>query len=120
MTFEENARICDERKVAKAKEYADQSKQRLKKIAATKVRTTFIGALSEFEKAFGFLWGAAENPNHVSDPESIQIFRQLWDTARTAILNNGNTQMRGLDQEISQYSMTWGRYKITMPVKDGQ
>lgn len=122
--FEENGRIATERRVTKAKEFAEQSRNRLKKIAATKIRTTFIGSLSEFEKAFGFLWGLPPSDEQakllqILDDEGfgIEYFREAWDNARTAILNNGNNQMRALDQEISQYSMTWNRYHMTLPVK---
>ena len=37
--------------------YLDESKRRLGKIVETKLKTSFIGALSQFEQEFGFLWG---------------------------------------------------------------
>jgi hypothetical protein len=39
------------------KKYEDDSKARLKKIISTKLRTSFIGALSSFEETFGRIWG---------------------------------------------------------------
>lgn len=125
--FEKNASLVNERRITRAKEFAEQSRKRLQKIAATKIRTTFIGSLSEFEKSFGFLWGlsgeglTAEQSKLLSVLDDagfgIEFFREAWDNARTAVLNNGNNQMRALDQEISQYSMTWNRYHMTLPVK---
>ena len=35
--------------------YLENSKDRLGKIITTKIRTSFIGALSQFEENFGFL-----------------------------------------------------------------
>ena len=86
--------------------YKENSKKRLINNIEKKFKTTMIGSLAVFEKQFGFLWGHGEN-----NPTDEQIhFRNLWEDARTEILNNGNTQLRIAQEEIAQYSMTWNRY----------
>lgn len=129
-SWEEMNRICQERKRVGQERYAEESRKRLAKIAATKIRTTFIGALAEVEKVFGFLWGVQPQfmtEDQLKMKESLEAlgfdeayFAKQWEEARTAILNNGNNQARALDQEILQYSMTWNRYRMTIPVMTPQ
>ena len=38
-------------------------------------------------------------------------WHNVWQDVRTDILNNGNNQLRACTNEISQYTMTWDRYK---------
>ena len=70
--------------------------------------------LAVFEKYFGQLWGHG-NSNLT---EEQKHYRQVWEEARTDILNNGNTQMRIAQEEIAQYTMTWNRYKTEFIIKD--
>lgn len=64
-----------------------------KDILVKRFQTTMIGALHEFEKSFGYLWG-----QHKSDDQELTDnelkFLDLWDETRNRILNNGNNQMR--------------------------
>lgn len=55
-------------------------------------QTTMIGALYEFEKVFGYLWGQDKNPDFLSENE--EDFRNRWESVRNQILNNGNNQLR--------------------------
>ena len=59
------------------------------------------------------------------EPSEEQLkAKQLWEQARTEILNNGNSQLRIAQEEIAQYTMTWNRYHIdfvlTPPNQDNQ
>ena len=72
-----------------------------------------IGALSSIEDHLGFLWG------HKSDEalsEEQEKMRQLYEELRSEILDKGNTQMRNIDTELTQYDVTWNRYQYQIPV----
>lgn len=93
--------------------YKQSSKKRLMKNIASKFQTTMIGALDQFEKAFGHLWG--HNKTQLTPEE--QECRRKWETVRTAILDNGNNQLRAATNEITQYTMTWDRYKTEFIIR---
>lgn len=63
-----------------------------KVILTKRFQTTMIGALFEFEKAFGYLWGQEKDENQLTDRELD--FLDRWDAVRNQILNNGNNQLR--------------------------
>lgn len=64
-----------------------------KNILIKRFQTTMIGALHEFEKSFGYLWGHHKlNDNDLTENELK--FLDLWDETRNRVLNNGNNQMR--------------------------
>jgi hypothetical protein len=73
-----------------------------------------IGALSSIEEHFGFLW------DHQSDgelSENQEKMRQLYEELRSEILDKGNTQIRNVDAEITQYDINWNRYQYQIPIK---
>jgi hypothetical protein len=90
-------------------------RKRLDKIVTTKIRTSFVGALAKFEEDFGFLWGHNKSIEQLT-PEEKEM-RELWDQTRTAVLNNGNNQLRGAQTEISMHVVSWNRYTMEMPFK---
>ena len=63
-----------------------------KAILTKRFQTTMIGALFEFEKAFGYLWGQDKEESELTDRELD--FSDRWDSVRNQILNNGNNQLR--------------------------
>jgi len=95
-------------------QYAELSKQRLKKIAGTKIQTAFIGALAQFETFFGFLWGHDQKEPLTASQEQM---KELWEKCRTEVLNTGNNQRRSLDHEIDLHYVKWERHHVVMPVK---
>ena len=93
--------------------YKEKSKDRLTKNCKKKIQTTMIGALSSIEDHLGFLWG------HKSDEalsEEQEKMRQLYEELRSEILDKGNTQMRNIDAELTQYDINWNRYQYQIPV----
>jgi hypothetical protein len=94
--------------------YLEDSKRRLAKIVETKIKTSFIGALSHFEQEFGFLWGHDKTEGLTEEQE---FMREIWDRTRTAVLNNGNNQIRAIKSEVANHSVEWQRYRADMPVK---
>lgn len=98
--------------------FAEESRKRLDKILSTKMQTTFIGALSTFEKAFGFLWGQGKRAEERTEEE--QQFHEVWQNVRTDVLNNGNNQLRALRNELQNHSITWNRHNIVISAKPEQ
>ena len=94
--------------------YLENSKKRLEKIVSTKIRTAFIGAISTFEEAFGFLWGHGSNNDKLTEEE--EIMKEVWEKTRTTILNNGNNQIRSAKNEIECNTVHWDRYSVQIPV----
>jgi hypothetical protein len=111
-------KLADAAKKANEEKYKENSKKRLIKNVERKFKTTMIGSLAVFEEYFGDLWGHNNSDPLTSDQED---FKHLWEAARTEILNNGNTQLRIAQEEISQYTMTWNRYHIDFVItKDNE
>ncbi len=89
------------------------SKDSLFKSCKKKIQTTMIGALDTIEKQFGFLW-AFDNQSELTE-EQKQL-KEIYDEARAAILDKGNTQIRNLESEFAGYDITKKRYQISLPV----
>ena len=98
------------------KKYKDRSKKRLSNIISTKIKTSFIGAISSCEKNFGFLWGHGKDDENLTEEELSM--REIWDEIRTEILDNGNTQLRAANNEIDNYSINWERYNIGINIDE--
>ena len=93
--------------------YKEVSKDRLFQIGKKKVQTTMIGALDTIEKSFGFLWQTEGEPTQ----EQVQL-KSIFENARSEILDRGNTQIRNLEAEISNYDISWKRYTVSLPIKE--
>ena len=100
----------------KDNKYKDKSKKRLSNIVSTKIKTSFIGAISSCEEHFGFLWGHGKNEEELDENELAM--REIWENVRAGILDNGNTQLRATINEINNYSITWERYHVDLPIKN--
>jgi len=112
--YEDLIRASTKYKVDKDSKYKEDSKDRLLKISKKKIQTTMIGALSTIEKHFGFLWGYEESDNLTDEQKHM---RDIFEEARSEILDKGNSQMRNLEAEFAQYDVKWLRYSMTLPVK---
>jgi hypothetical protein len=123
----QRAELNKKRREELHKKFLEDSKEKLGNISERKVRTSFIGALAQFEAFFGFLWGQV-SPEDLTD-EQLEILdlvqqkgfdvylKDLWNKAREKVLTNGNNQIRGLKDEFQQYTIEWNRYKTILPVK---
>jgi hypothetical protein len=105
-------RIQDD--VDRQKRVAAKSKTQLSSIIERKVKTTMIGAISQFEQFFGELWGYNKHASERTREE--QVMYDKWMIARTNILNNGNNQNRALQNELQQYFILWQGYHYDFPV----
>ncbi len=113
MDYDDLMRLSKKNKKTREERYKDSSKERLQKIATKKIQTTMIGALSSIEKHFGFLWSHGENDSLAEEQKEM---KELYESIRSEILDKGNHQIRNLENELSQYDITWLRYQLTMPV----
>lgn len=76
-------------------------------ILKKRFQTTMIGALYEFEKSFGYLWGYHKNEDEELT-EKEETFMDIWEETRNRILNNGNSQLR---KAISELKTSNGSHK---------
>jgi hypothetical protein len=98
-----------------SQELRDKYRERLKKIIGKKFDTTMIYPLSQFEAAFGHLWGDKLPDEKITDEQ--KVMRGKWKECRNNILNNGNQQKRNAFAELDMHDVTWLRYKtILIPV----
>ena len=94
--------------------YKEKSKERLNKNCKKKLQTTMIGALSSIEEHFGFLWGHESDEPLSEDQEKMRL---VYEELRSDVLDKGNTQIRNIDAEFTQYAIPWNRYQYQIPVK---
>ena len=77
-----------------------------------------IGALSTLENSFGFLWGLNIEEEDKT-PEQKKIY-EIYEEARSQILDRGNTQIRNLESEFVNYEIVRKKHYITLPVHSGE
>lgn len=82
-------------------QFQRESKERLSNIIESKMRTTFIGAISLMQEEFG----------------DLKEFSGVLNKLRKKILDNGNNNIRALMKELKQYEIRWTGEKIILPVK---
>lgn len=93
----------------------DKYRERLKKVLGKKFDTTMIFPLSQFEAAFGEIWGDKMPEESLTD--SQKAMRVKWNRVRDNILNNGNHQKRNMHAELDLHDVVWKRYQsILLPV----
>jgi hypothetical protein len=79
----------------------DKMDQDQENILKKRIQTTMIGALHEFEKSFGYLWGQDKSEDEELT-EKEDKFLDIWEDTRNKILNNGNNQLRKAVSEINK------------------
>ena len=95
----------------------DIARDTLFKSSKKKVQTTMIGALSTLEEAFGFLWGFQSDEDITEEQQKL---KEIYEEARAKILDRGNTQIRNLEAEFSNYDVSRKRFQINIPVKNNE
>ncbi len=110
------AAVHQKQKKIKDAKYKEKSKKRLSNIITTKMKTSFIGAISACESSFGFLWGHGISDDKLTDEQ--RAMRDIWEEARAQILDNGNSQLRASINEINNYDINWNRYQIDFKIEE--
>ena len=106
--FVEFKHQASRKRVDKDSQYKDNSKRRLLNILKKKFDTTIIGSLAAFEERFGELLGHGLSMNDLDEDQ--RYWRDLWMETRSKVLDNGNSNLRAAQNEISQYTLSWNRY----------
>lgn len=114
----EAARVFAAAQVCSDENRKVDSKKRLQRILERKLKTSFIGALSKFEAVFGRLWGHGKDRADLTESEIR--FRSLWELARTEVLNNGNNQIRAVQQELDLYTINFDGYQAILIPAEGE
>lgn len=104
------------RKKESARKYNKSSKQKLENTMSKYLQTVMIGSLDDFEKTFGELWGHGLPADQLTKAQ--QEGREMWDKARTAILDRGNLKIKHMRSELSRYTVHWNRYVTKFEIKD--
>ena len=105
MDYDNLLKIKKQTDKIRKEEYKQSSKERLGKIATTKIKTTMIGAIDSIEQHLGFIF------------EQDSKLREVFDTLRKEILDKGNNQIRNFLVELEQYDVEWLRFRVNLPVK---
>lgn len=79
-----------------------KSKHLLVKNIKKKIETTMIGALSSIENHFGFLW----EDERISKEQRDKM-KAKYEELRSEILDRGNKQSRSIENEMSDYTVTY-------------
>ena len=108
-------KIVQQRKEANDRRYEAHSQDTLKRHVTTKFKTTMIGALAKFEELFGDSWGHGKSEDALTEPERLN--REKWQTVRTEILNQGNSQLRAAMSEIEEYTIRRNKKIYDIPLK---
>lgn len=106
------------RKDRGGEKYKDSSKKRLLNNLKKKFDTTTIGSLAILEELFGELWGHGLPYKELTEEE--EEWREIWNEARTKILDLGNSNLRGAQSEIAQYTLSWNRYVTNFVIKENK
>lgn len=85
--------------------YKDQSKEKLLNFCKTKITNTMIGALDILEK-------------HL-DLNNVEA-NEWYMAVRKEILDNGNNQIRHLEDELERYDVEWVRYQYDLVFRKDQ
>lgn len=64
----------------------------------TRIRTSFIFAIAEFERVFGYLWNHENEDAELSDEE--YEWYEKYMKFRKAVLDNGNYQIRCVERSF--------------------
>lgn len=103
--------IHDENKRKNQERYKEYSKNKLKSVIVSRMKTNMIGTLAIIEKTIGHLWGIDNDGELTPDQEEML---DMWEDIRTQILDLGNNNIRITEEELSRYTINWDRYKIDL------
>ena len=101
--------------VESVRKLQESSRRRLSSIIKKKLQTSFIGAIAKVEQYIGSqLWGHGKEEDELTERERRWL--EIWNECRTEILDNGNAQIRALESEVQQYTITFVGNKMVFRV----
>jgi len=114
--FRKISRFREELDVRQTEEKSRRAKERLMNLIQKRFKTTFVGAISAFEEAFGEKWGDRLPESELNDEEYHN--RKIWENVRNDIFNKGNNQMRAALSELEEYTVNKNDYVTNLKMKD--
>jgi len=85
------------------------SREVLLKSIDKKIMTATVGALYQFEQAFGYLWG--QNKTSLQRNDNERAAYSTWQGIRREILDNGERQKAYVRKELENYQILYKRFK---------
>ncbi len=96
-------------------EMKDAYNERLRKVIGTKIRTTMVYPISQFEGHFGHLWGHGKPYEALTNDE--KMWRAKWDEVRDNIFTLGNAQRRNMETEVKNHDVVLKTFEtVLLPV----
>lgn len=91
----------------------EKSKARLKEAMEKRLKTTMIGAIHSIEKIFGDLWCHDCEDRTDKEEQMYKVFVEL----RNKILDDGNTQIRSMSNDLQAYEVEWTGFHLELPLR---
>lgn len=95
---------------------SDDLNRQLGESMEKRMKTIMIGALSEFEKVFGDIWGHGLPEDQLDD--EMRRSREEWNEVRTKVLDRGNANIRSAYTELAKYAIEKKRYVYKFQIGD--
>jgi hypothetical protein len=92
-----------------------QGSKFLKGQLSKRFKTTIIGLIATMEDYFGKYWGHDKYEDELTDQE--KRIKEIWDDARTEMLDKGNDQMRGALGDVDHCNVTKKKYNYNFKVR---
>ena len=100
-------------KTVRSQKMKSEMKKRLAVNMKKKIKTTMIGSIDSIETKLGFLW-KEDSP---FDKDTQEMLTTIFQELRSEILDKGNSQIRNVDAELSEYEVVWLRNHMDIPIK---
>jgi hypothetical protein len=102
LSFEENARLAEERKRTLAENKQKMDFEDLRGKIEISIKTTMIGDLDDIEQIFGYLWGHNKNGNLT---ETEKAMAKKWEQLRQSILDRGNGAIKKASYHLGRFTV---------------
>jgi hypothetical protein len=90
-------------------ESIQRSRDKLRALVSKRIRTTMIGALAAVEENLKEYWTPEDGEDATPEQERLySMFQQI----RSVILDNGNNQIRLLEQDIDNFTVEARKYHM--------
>tara|TARA_Y100000385_G_C12473654_1_gene376090 strand:+ start:84 stop:461 length:378 start_codon:yes stop_codon:yes gene_type:complete len=103
-------------KKAREERYKEVARNELYQKSRKRIQTTMIGSLAAIEDFFGFLWGLGQEENDITEEQ--KYMKNIYEKARSRILDKGNTQIDSLEADFAKYEIERRKFYIKLPVND--
>lgn len=107
---------CIKRTKKAEEEYKNYSKTRLANVIKKKFDSTIIGSLKHIEDNLGVVWGHGLEYDQLTEDQ--KYYRGVWEELRKSLLDHGHSNKRAVQNELSQYSISWNRYVMNFKMKE--